>query len=70
VATELFPKPIIGENSIAGSFDISIAWIYTRGIMKKVISFYSEIPFLKLTVAYLSKQFSVFVELYNRGLLY
>jgi len=63
VATELLPKPIIAENNIAGSFDISNAWIYTRGIMKKAISFHGGIPFLKLTVAYISKQFPVFIEL-------
>jgi hypothetical protein len=40
VATELLPKPIIAAKSIAGSFDISIARISTRGIMEKVINFH------------------------------
>ena len=51
MATELLSKPIIAAKGIAGSFDISIARISTRGITKKVTNLHGGISFLKLTVA-------------------
>ena len=57
VATELLPKSVIAIKGIAGSFDVSIARISTRGITEKVINFRGGISFLKLTVAYVNKQF-------------